>query len=138
MFAGKSKSGARRRDAKNAERSGITCRKIRKLNSQMRELSGRPMRAKMNAVCGQELQSGVYMDSKDLAEKYRNNPERLESIMANAKRFLCPHREIGLYEDKNKPSCICPNCKFEIYEDRQYQSCHNAEESHTKNESTRL
>ena len=45
-------------------------------------------------VCSQEVQSGTYLDSEDLAEKYRNNPVILESILTNAKRLLCPSRGI--------------------------------------------
>ena len=56
------------------------------------ELSGRPLRAKMNAVCTQELHQtlsllgdGVYLDSEDLERKYENEPEKFKLIKANTK-----------------------------------------------------
>ena len=108
-----------------------------KFRNETQEFRGMDLRAKMIEVCSQEIQSGTYMDSDDLARKYRNNPVLLESILTNAKRLLCPTRGIWVYEDRSPPeglahSCVCPNCKCIINADRQYQSRNNAQESHTK------
>ena len=114
-----------------------------KFRNDTQEFRGMDLREKMVDVCSQEIQSCTYLDSEDLAEKYRNNPVILESILTNAKRLLCPTRGVWLYEDRSKmealaDNCVCPNCKCIINVDRQYQSRHNARESRRKNEHTRL
>ena len=42
---------------------------------------------------------GKYMDSTDLEEKYKNKKEQLENIKNNANSFICPNREVQMYED---------------------------------------
>ena len=106
------------------------------------DLYGNSLIAMMSAVCTQELHqqcslldTGTFFDSADLADRYRNEPEKLICIKTTANSFICPFRGVKMYEDKNKPeakSFICLNCVPQIYEDRQYQSGHNAEESHTE------
>ena len=108
-----------------------------KFRNETQEFRGMDLREKMVDVCSQEVQSGTYLDSEDLAEKYRNNPVILESILTNAKRLLCPTRGVWLYEDRSKmealaDNCVCPNCKCIINVDRQYKSRHNARESRRK------
>ena len=89
-----------------------------KFRNETQEFRGRDLRAKMIEVCSQEIQSGTYMDSEDLAEKYRNNPVILESILTNAKRRFCPTRGILLYEDRSKTEGLADNCvlpKLQVY-----------------------
>ena len=44
--------------------------------------------------------TGEYLDEEDLREKYKSKPpQRLEAILANAKRFTCPVSKVELFED---------------------------------------
>ena len=85
-----------------------------KFRNETHQLRGMVLRARMTEVLRQEIQSGTYMDSDDLARKYRNNPVLLENIMANAKRFLCPTRGVWVYEDRSKPEGLADSCVAQL------------------------
>ena len=42
---------------------------------------------------------GDYMDEYDLAEKYKNKPEYIESIKNNARKYYCPVKQVWMYCD---------------------------------------
>ena len=81
------------------------------------ELYGSSLIALMNAVCTQEfhqqcslLDTGTFFDSADLADRYRNEPEKLICIKATANSFICPFRGVKMYEDKTKTDAKAKNC----------------------------
>ena len=71
-------------------------------------LTGDNLKAKIQAVCNEELQrkvtitlrgNGEFLDSPDLAEKYKHKPEQLINVRARANSFICPARGTRIYED---------------------------------------
>ena len=72
------------------------------------ELMGENLKAKLQAVCTEELQrsfsislqgNGAFLDSPDLAEKYKNKPDQLTNVRAKANSIICPTRGVRIYED---------------------------------------
>ena len=71
-------------------------------------LTGENLKAEIHAVCNEELQrnititlraNGEFLDSPDLAEKYKHKPEHLINVRARANSFICPARGTRIYED---------------------------------------
>ena len=72
------------------------------------ELTGENLKAKIQAVCTEELQpkititpqgNGTLLDSPDLAEKYKNKPDQLTNVRAKANSIIYPNRRCRVYED---------------------------------------
>ena len=72
------------------------------------ELMGEHLKAKLQAVCTEEIQrnitislhgNGTFLDSPDLAEKYKNKPDQLTNVRAKANSIICPTRGVRVYED---------------------------------------
>ena len=70
-------------------------------------LCGNSLVAMKNAVCTQALHqqcsllhTGTFFDSADLADRYRNEPEKLICLKATANSFICPFRGVKMYEEK--------------------------------------
>ena len=58
--------------------------------------------------------TGNFLDSPDLAAKYKNKPKQLESIRAKAKRIICATRDCTLYEDPSLQSvCTAEETRIE-------------------------
>ena len=78
-----------------------------------KDLSGKETKAKLQTFISKEAEmqqriqfnaTGRFLDSPDLAEKYRNKPKQLESIREKARKVHCPTRECILYEDPSYES----------------------------------
>ena len=72
------------------------------------ELMGENLKAKLQAVCTEEIQrsitislqgNGTFLDSPDLADKYKNKPDQLANVRAKANSIICPTRGCRVYED---------------------------------------
>ena len=80
-----------------------------------KDLTGSDLKAKLEVFVHKETEAkqslslrntGNFLDSPDLADKYKNKPKQLESIRANARSFVCPTRGCTLYEDPSLQS-VC-------------------------------
>ena len=74
---------------------------------------GKELKAKLQIFISKEVEmqqsirfsaAGRFLDSPDLAEKYKNKPKQLERIRANTRKVDCPTRGCTLYEDPSYES----------------------------------
>ena len=53
--------------------------------------------------------TGKFFDEDDLRDKYKNKPEQLANVLANAKAFQCPIRDVKLFEETNVKHVLLEN-----------------------------
>ena len=83
--------------------------------NEVNDLTGRNLMSRLRQYLGADMDSresialsgnGRFLDSPDLADKYKNKPQRLEAIRANTRAMVCPMSGSTLYEDMQYKSAM--------------------------------